>query len=89
MILGGLLGTIAAFNMTPNYKSLIQVINEMDFQTQKRLFDVIQNVVTSIDITDIVKFIVLLTTSQSIKQAVICEAINFIRNELSMEITRS
>lgn len=83
------MGTIAAFNMTPNYKSLIQVIDEMDFQTQKRLFDVIQNVVTSIDITDVVKFIVLLTTSQSIKQAVIYEAINFIRNELSMEITRS
>lgn len=89
MILGGLLGTIAAFNMTPNYKSLIQVINEMDYQTQKKLFDVIQNVITSVDITDVVKFVVLLTTSQSIKQAVIYEAINFLRNELSMEVTRS
>lgn len=89
MILGGLLGTIAAFNMTSNYKSLIQIINEMDYQTQKKLFDVIQNVVTSVDITDVVKFTILLTTSQSMKQAVICEAINFIRNELSMEITRS
>lgn len=89
LILGGVLGTLAAYNMTSNYKSLIQIIYEMDFHTQKRLFDVIQNVVTTIDITDAVKFMVLLTTSQSIKQAVICEAINFVRNELSMEIMRN
>lgn len=69
--------------------SLIQVIGEMDYQTQKKLFDVIQNVVTSIDIKDVVTFVVLLTTNQSIKEAVICEVINFIRNEMSMEITRS
>lgn len=89
MVLGGVLGTIAAFNMTPNYKSLLQVISEMNYDVQKKMVDTLQNVVTSIDITDVIKFGILLTTNQSIKQAVIYEAINFIRNELSMEIAKS
>lgn len=89
LVLGGLLGTLVACNMTSNYKSLIQVISEMDYDKQKRMVDTLQNVVTSIDITDVIKFGILLTTNQSIKQVVIFEAINFIRNELSMEIVRS
>lgn len=83
------MGTIAACNMTQNYKSLLQIIHEMDYEKQKKLFDVIQQVVSSIDITDVIKFTVLLTTSQSIKQAVIHETINFVRNELSMQITQN
>lgn len=83
------MGTIAACNMTQNYKSLLQIIHEMDYEKQKKLFDVVQKVVSSIEITDIIKFTVLLTTSQSIKQAVIHETINFVRNELSMQITQN
>jgi len=90
MILGGLVGTIAAFNMTQNYKSLLQVIHDdMDYEKQKKLFDSIQGVVTAIDITDVVKFVVLLSTNQSVKQLVINEAINFVRNEMSMQIARN
>lgn len=90
MILGGIVGTIAAFNMTQNYKSLLQVIHdEMDEEIQKRMFDAIQSVVTSIDITDAIKFVVLLSSNQSIKQAVIYEAINFIQNEMSMQISHN
>lgn len=85
--LGGLVGTIAAFNMSQNYKSLLQIIHDdMDYEKQKKLFDAIQNVVSTIDITDVVKFVVLLSTNQSIKQAVIHEAINFVQKELSMQI---
>lgn len=90
MTLGGLVGTIAAFNMTQNYKSLLQVIHDdMDYEKQKKLFDSIQAVVTAIDITDVIKFVVLLSTNQSIKQLVINEAINFVRNEMSMQIARN
>lgn len=72
--------------MTPDYKSLIQVIQEMDYEKSKKLFDVIQNLVNTINIADVVKFTLLLSTNQSIKQAVIHETINFIRNELTMQI---
>lgn len=90
MILGGIVGTIAAYNMSQNYKSLLQVIHEdMDVEKQKKLFDAIQSVVTSIDITDAIKFVVLLSTNQSIKKAVIYETINFIQNELSMQISQN
>lgn len=90
MILGGIVGTIAAYNMSQSYKSLLQVIHEdMDVEKQKKLFDAIQSVVTSIDITDAIKFVVLLSTNQSIKKAVIYETINFIQNELSMEISQN
>lgn len=89
VILGGLVGTVAAVNMTSNYKSLIQILDEMDYNKQKKLFDAIQSVVANIDIADVTKFVLLLTTSQSIKQAVIHEAINFVRNELSMQITQN
>lgn len=85
-----MVGTIAAFNMTQNYKSFLQIIHDdMDYEKQKKLFDSIQSVVTSIDITDVVKFVVLLSTNQSIKQAVINEAINFVRNELSLQIAQN
>lgn len=80
------MGTLAAYNMTPDYKSLIQVIQEMDYEMSKKLFDVIQNLVNTINIADVVKFTLLLSTNQSIKQAVIHETINFIRNELTMQI---
>lgn len=86
MILGGLVGSLAAFTIIPDYKSLTQVIHEMDYDKSKKLFDVLQNVMTTIDLTDIVKFTMLLSTSQSIKQAVIHETINFLRNELHMQI---
>lgn len=90
MILGGIVGTIAAYNMSQSYKSLLQVIHEdMDVEKQKKLFDAIQSVVTSIDITDAIKFVVLLSTNQSIKKAVIYETINFIQNELSMQISQN
>lgn len=89
MVLGSILGTLAMLQMTSNYKSLIQVINELDYDVQKKLFDTLQNTVSNIDITDVIKFGMLLTTNQSIKNAIIFEAINFIRNELSLEITQS
>lgn len=90
MILGGIVGTIAAYNMTQNYKSLLQVIHDdMDVEKQKKMFDAIQSVVTSIDITDVIKFVVLLSANQSIKTAVIYEAINFIQNEMSMQISQN
>lgn len=83
------MGSIAAYNMTQNYKSLLQIIHEMDYEKQKKLFDVLQKAVSSVDITDVIKFTVLLSTSQSIKQAVIHETINFVRNELSLQITQN
>lgn len=83
------MGTLAAYNMSQNYKSLLQVIHEMDFDKQKKMFDVVQNVVSGVDISDVIKFGILLTTNQSIKQLVICEVINFVRNELSMQITEN
>jgi hypothetical protein len=89
LILGGVLGTIATLQMTSNYKSLIQVINELNYDVQKKMFDALQNIATNIDITDVIKFGMLLTTNQSMKQAIIFEIINFVRNELSMEIVRS
>jgi len=89
MILGGFVGTIAACNMTQNYTSLLQIIHEMEYEKQKKMFDAIQKVVSTIDITDVVKFTILLTTSQSIKTAVIHEAINFVRNELSLQISQN
>lgn len=90
MILGGIVGTIAAYNMTQNYKSLLQVIHDdMDVEKQKKMFDAIQNVVTSIDITDAIKFVVLLSSNESIKKAVIYETINFIQNEMSMQISQN
>jgi len=89
-ILGGLVGTVAAYNMGPHYKSLIQVIyDDMDYAKQKKLFDAIQSVVSSIDITDIAKFVFLLSNSSSIKQAIIHEAINFISNEMSLQIAQN
>jgi len=89
LLAGGLVGTIAACNMTQNYTSLLQIIHEMDYEKQKKLFDVVQNVVSTINITDVVKFAAILGTSQSIKQAVIHETINFVRNELSMQISQN
>lgn len=89
MILGGLVGTLAAYNMSPDYKGLKQIIYEMDYEKSKKLYDAIQNVISSIDISDVVKFTILLTTNQSIKKVVIHEAINFIRNELNMKITQN
>lgn len=89
VILGGVIGTVAACSMTNDFKSLLQIIKEMDYEKQKKLFDTLQNVVTSIDIADVVKLMILLSTSQSIKQVVIHETINFLRNEMSLEICRS
>ncbi|XP_025195007.1 protein C19orf12 homolog [Melanaphis sacchari] len=89
LIAGGVMGTVAACSMTNDFKSFLQIIHEMDYEKQKKLFDTIQNVVSSIDISDAVKLMLLLTTSQSIKQAVIHETINFLRNEMSLEICRS
>jgi len=89
LLAGGLVGTIAAYNITPNYASLLQIIHEMEYEKQKKMFDAIQKVVSTVDITDVVKFTVLLTTSQSIKSAVIHEAINFVHNELSLQISQS
>jgi len=89
ILAGGLVGTIAACNMTENYASLLQIIHEMEYEKQKKMFDAIQKVVSTVDITDVVKFTLLLTTSQSIKSAVIHEAINFVRNELSLQISQS
>jgi len=89
VILGGVVGTVAACSMTKDFKSLLQIIHEMDYEKQKKLFDTIQNVVSSIDVSDAVKLIVLLSTSQSMKQAVIHETINFLRNEMSLEIFRT
>lgn len=83
------MGTLAAYNMSQNYKSLLQVIHELDFEKQKKMFDVVQNVVSGVDISDVIKFGILLTTNQSIKQLVICEVINFVRNELSMQIAQN
>lgn len=89
LILGGLVGTIAAYSMSPDYKSFIQIVHDLDYEKQKKLFDAIQNSITSIDITDVAKFTIALATSQSLKQIVIKESINFIRNELSMQITQN
>lgn len=89
LIAGGVVGTVAACSMTKDFKSLIEIINEMDYEKQKKLYDTIQNVISSIDVSDVVKLVVLLSTSQSIKQAVIHETINFLRNEMSLEICRS
>lgn len=89
LIAGGVMGTVAAYSMTNDFKSLLQVIHEMDYNVQKKLFDTIQNALTSIDISDAVKLVLLLTTSQSMKQIVIRETINFLRNEMSLEICRS
>jgi len=83
------MGTVAACSMTQDFKSLLQIIHEMDYEKQKKMFDTVQSIISSIDISDVVKFVVLLTTSQSIKQAVIHETINFLRNEMSLEICRS
>lgn len=85
MILGGAIGTVVACTMTKDFKSLLQIINEMDYDKQKKLFDTIQNVISSIDISDVIKLVVLLSTNQSIKQAVIHETINFLRNEMSLD----
>lgn len=89
VILGALVGTVAALNMTQNFTSLLQIIHEMEYEKQKKMFDAVQNVVSTVDITNVVKFTMLLTTSQSIKSAVIHEVINFVHNELSLEISQS
>lgn len=86
---GGLVGTVAAYNMASNYKSLLQVLHELDYDKQKKLFDALQNVASSVNIADAAKFAIVLATSQSTKQAIIHETINFIRNELSMQITQN
>lgn len=88
-ILGGLVGTVAAYAIAPDYKSFLQVIHELDHIKQRKLFDTIQNAVSSLDIIDVAKFAIVLATSQSIKQIVIREAINFISNELHMQITEN
>ncbi|KAL4108007.1 hypothetical protein QTP88_018270 [Uroleucon formosanum] len=85
LIAGGAIGTVVACTMTKDFKSLLQIINEMDYDKQKKLFDTIQNVISSIDISDVIKLVVLLSTNQSIKQAVIHETINFLRNEMSLD----
>ncbi|KAE9539769.1 hypothetical protein AGLY_005021 [Aphis glycines] len=89
LIAGGVIGTVAACSMTQDFKSLLQIIHEMDYEKQKKLFDTIQSVISSIDISDVVKLMVLLSTSHSIKQVVIHETINFLRNEMSLEICRN
>lgn len=83
------MGTIAAYSMSPDYKSFTQIIYDLDYEKQKKLFDAIQNAIISVDITDVAKFAIALATSQSLKQIVLQESINFIRNELSMQITQN
>lgn len=89
LISGGLVGSVTAYNMSSDYKSLLQVIHELNYEKQKKLFDTIQNLVTSIDINDVVKFALIIATNQSLKQAIIYETINFVRNELSMQIAQN
>ncbi|VVC28170.1 Hypothetical protein CINCED_3A021210 [Cinara cedri] len=85
---GGIVGTIAAYSMSPDYKSFIEIIHDLDYEKQKKLFDAIKNSISSVDITDVVKFSIALATSQSLKEIVIKEAIKFVSNELNMQITR-
>ncbi|XP_050534643.1 protein C19orf12-like [Daktulosphaira vitifoliae] len=87
LIAGGLLGTAAAASLAPNYKSLIDVIQDLDYDEQKRMVDTIQKALDSINIQDVAKFAIALATSSSIKQIVIRETINFVQNELSLAIT--
>ncbi|XP_050430585.1 protein C19orf12-like isoform X2 [Adelges cooleyi] len=89
LLAGGLVGTVAAVSMAPNYKSLLEVIHELDYETQRKMFDAIQNAVQSVDLKDVVNLTITLAASQSIKQIVIRETMNFIQNELQMAIASS
>lgn len=89
MVLGGLIGAVTAYNMTQNYSSLLEIIHNLEYEKQKKMFDVIQTLVSTIDITDVVKFTMLLTSNESIKNLVIHEVINFVRNELSLQISQN
>jgi len=89
LVLGGLIGAVTAYNMTQNYSSLLEIIHNLEYEKQKKMFDVIQTLVSTIDITDVVKFTMLLTSNESIKNLVIHEVINFVRNELSLQISQN